>query len=192
MFPYAARAPAFWTISDEASKTGRVKAIVEKFDDQNNCIHEKIKLWCLVSQLKVDVQHLQCLQLDAVSSQLGFGVDATLRLLGRVEFSSKLGNDRFFLESILKPIKSIANQGKLVTFTKDEINYVHEGHDYEVEARCSTDLLDGRIRKSSTTMRNCYVSRKSKSSAYLGVSDESSCQCKSLLCLSSRCCPVTT
>jgi hypothetical protein len=46
----------------------------------NGRIHEKVKLWCLASQLGVDLQHLQHLQNDTNSRLLGFDVDATLRL----------------------------------------------------------------------------------------------------------------
>jgi hypothetical protein len=46
----------------------------------NGRIHEKVKLWCLASQLGVDLQHLQHLQNDQNSKVLGFDVDATLRI----------------------------------------------------------------------------------------------------------------
>jgi len=46
----------------------------------NSRIHEKVKLWCLASQLGVDLQHLQHLRDDANSKILGFDIDATLRL----------------------------------------------------------------------------------------------------------------
>ncbi|KAH8672049.1 hypothetical protein BGZ60DRAFT_504986 [Tricladium varicosporioides] len=65
-----------WSFRDKK----RVETIVESFRDMNGRIHEKVKLWCLASQLGVDLQHLQHLQNDTNSKLLGFDVDATLRL----------------------------------------------------------------------------------------------------------------
>jgi hypothetical protein len=65
-----------WSFRDKK----RVEAIVQNFRDMNGRIHEKVKLWCLASQLGVDLQHLQHLQTDANSKLLGFDIDATLRL----------------------------------------------------------------------------------------------------------------
>lgn len=134
-----------WSFQDKK----RVKAIVDEVGDQNNRIHEKIKLWCLASQLGVNVQHLQRLQDDAVSRQLGFDVDATLRLT-----QWEAVNDPLTMEltdpswnKYLKPITPVANQGKFATFTKDETAYVHEGHDYDFDAKGQLDVLDGRTRK---------------------------------------------
>ncbi len=134
-----------WSFQDKK----RVKAIVDEVGDQNNRVHEKIKLWCLASQLGVNVQHLQRLQQDAISRQLGFDVDATLRLtqwdalnaLSSLELTDSSWNN------YLQPITPVANQGKFATFTKGETVYVQEGHDYEFEARSPADVLDGRTRK---------------------------------------------
>jgi len=65
-----------WSFRDKK----RVEVIVQNFRDMNGRIHEKVKLWCLASQLGVDLQHLQHLQNDTNSRLLGFDVDATLRL----------------------------------------------------------------------------------------------------------------
>ena len=65
-----------WSFRDKK----RVEVIVQNFREMNGRIHEKIKLWCLASQLGVDLQHLQHLQNDTNSRLLGFDVDATLRL----------------------------------------------------------------------------------------------------------------
>ena len=134
-----------WSFQDKK----RVKAIVEELGDQNNRIHEKIKLWCLASQLGVNVQHLQRLQQDSFSRQLGFDVDATLRL---TQWDAQ--NTQASLELVdpswtkyLKTITPVPNQGKFATFTKDDIAYVQEGHDYEVEARSPSDCLGDRTRK---------------------------------------------
>jgi hypothetical protein len=65
-----------WSFRDKK----RVEVIVQNFRDMNGRIHEKVKLWCLASQLGVDLQHLQHLQNDKNSRLLGFDIDATLRL----------------------------------------------------------------------------------------------------------------
>lgn len=65
-----------WSFRDKK----RVEAIVQNFRDMNGRIHDKIKLWCLASQLGVDLQHLRHLQNDKNSKLLGFDIDATLRL----------------------------------------------------------------------------------------------------------------
>jgi hypothetical protein len=65
-----------WSFRDKK----RVEVIVQNFRDMNSRIHEKVKLWCLASQLGVDLRHLQHLQTDTNSKLLGFDVDATLRL----------------------------------------------------------------------------------------------------------------
>jgi Prion-inhibition and propagation len=134
-----------WSFQDKK----RVKAIVDEVGDQNNRVHEKIKLWCLASQLGVNVLHLQRLQQDTISRQLGFDVDATLRLTQwdalNAQASLELTDPSW--NQYLKPIKPMANQGKFATFTKDKITYVHEGHDYEIEARSPSDTLDSRTRK---------------------------------------------
>lgn len=134
-----------WSFQDKK----RVKAIVDEVGDQNNRVHEKIKLWCLASQLGVNVQHLQRLQRDEISRQLGFDVDATLRLTqwDAVNVQSSLELTDPSWNQYLKPITTVPNQGKFATLTKDGIAYVHEGHDYETEARCPSDVLDGRTRK---------------------------------------------
>jgi hypothetical protein len=134
-----------WSFQDKK----RVKIIVDEVGDQNNRIHEKIKLWCLASQLGVNVQHLQRLQQDAISRQLGFDVDATLRLTqwDALNAQNSLELTDTSWNQYLKPIKPVPNQGKFATFTKDEISYVQEGHDYECEAKSPSDVLDTRTRK---------------------------------------------
>ena len=134
-----------WSFQDKK----RVKTILDELGDQNNRIHEKIKLWCLASQLGVNVQHLQRLQDNDDSRSLGFDVDATLRLTQwdalNAQSSLELTNPEW--NSYLQPITPIANQGRFAAFVKDNNTYVHEDHDYQVEARYSTDQLDGRTRK---------------------------------------------
>lgn len=126
-----------------------MKAIVDELGDQNHRVHEKIKLLCLASQLGVNVQHLQRLQSDAISRQLGFDVDATLRLTqwDALNAMSSLELTDPSWNHYMTPIKPVANQGKFATFTKDGTAYVQEGHDYEFEAKSASDVLDGRTRK---------------------------------------------
>jgi hypothetical protein len=65
-----------WSFRDKK----RVEAIIQNFREMNSMIHEKVKLWCLASQLGVDLQHLKHLQTDTNSKILGFDIDVTLRL----------------------------------------------------------------------------------------------------------------
>jgi hypothetical protein len=65
-----------WSLRDKK----RVETIIQNFRAMNSRIHDKVKLWCLASQLGVDLQHLQHLRDDTNSKILGFDVDATLRL----------------------------------------------------------------------------------------------------------------
>lgn len=134
-----------WSFQDKK----RVKAIVQELGDQNNRVHEKIKLWCLASQLGVNVQHLQRLQQDTISQQLGFDVDATLRLTqwdaANSQTSLELTDPSW--SNYLKTITPVPYQGKFATFTKDGMAYIQEGHDYEAEARSPSDVLGDRTRK---------------------------------------------
>lgn len=134
-----------WSFQDKK----RVKGIVEEVGDQNSRIHEKIKLWCLASQLGVNVQHLQRLQEDTVSRQLGFDVDATLRLTqwDAVHAQASLELTCPSWNQYLQPITPVPNQGKFATFAKDGTTYVQEGHDYEVPLRSPPEILDARTRK---------------------------------------------
>jgi Prion-inhibition and propagation len=134
-----------WSFQDKK----RVKTIVEEVSDQNNRVHEKIKLWCLASQLGVNVQHLQRLQRDEISRQLGFDVDATLRLTQWDALNSQASLELTdpSWNKHLKTITPVANQGKFATFTKDNKAYLQEGHDYETEARSPSDVLDTRTKK---------------------------------------------
>lgn len=66
-----------WSFRDKK----RTETILMEFTDLNRRIQENIKLFLLGSSLSVNhQQHLQHLQSDPVSRQLGFDVDATLRL----------------------------------------------------------------------------------------------------------------
>ncbi|KAF8853248.1 hypothetical protein BDZ45DRAFT_748759 [Acephala macrosclerotiorum] len=65
-----------WSFRDKK----RVEMIVLNFRDMNTRIHDQVKLWCLASQLGVDLQHLKHLQSDKNSKALGFDIDATLKL----------------------------------------------------------------------------------------------------------------
>ncbi|KAH8646464.1 hypothetical protein BGZ60DRAFT_553738 [Tricladium varicosporioides] len=65
-----------WTLRDKK----RVETIVQNFRDMNIRIHDRVKLWCLASQLGVDLQHLKHLQSNKNSKALGFDIDATLKL----------------------------------------------------------------------------------------------------------------
>jgi hypothetical protein len=66
-----------WSFRDK-KRTG---TIVMEFTDLNGRVHENIKLFVLGSSLSVNPErHLRHLQSNPVSQQLGFNVDATLRL----------------------------------------------------------------------------------------------------------------
>ena len=65
-----------WSFRDKK----RAEIIVSNFADLNGSIHEHIKLLCLGSSVGIDLRHLEGLQKDKNSRDLGFNTDATLRL----------------------------------------------------------------------------------------------------------------
>ncbi|KAI9692661.1 MAG: hypothetical protein M1820_009495 [Bogoriella megaspora] len=65
-----------WSFQDKK----RTEEILKDFSDLNSRIHEHIKLCCLASSIGLNLQHLQRLQNDKSSIQLGFDIDATLQL----------------------------------------------------------------------------------------------------------------
>lgn len=65
-----------WSFQDKK----RTEEILKDFSDLNSRIHENIKLWCLASSIGLNMQHLQRLQNDENSIQLGFDIDATLQI----------------------------------------------------------------------------------------------------------------
>ncbi|KAI9666469.1 MAG: hypothetical protein M1821_004405 [Bathelium mastoideum] len=65
-----------WTLLDKK----RITALIENFSELNGRILANIKLWCLSVSIGVNLQHLQRLEHDPNSRQLGFDVDAKLRL----------------------------------------------------------------------------------------------------------------
>lgn len=117
-----------WSLRDKK----RVESIVRNFNDQNGRIHEKIKLWCLASQLGVNVQHLQRLQNDDCSKRLGFDVDATLRLTQwdaeNIQTSLELQHSSW--NEHLRLISPTPNQGLFALFHKDGKTFVQENHAY--------------------------------------------------------------
>lgn len=65
-----------WSFRDKK----RADTIVSNFAELNCGIHEHIKLLCLGSSVGIDIKHLERLQNDKNSQDLGFNTDATLRL----------------------------------------------------------------------------------------------------------------
>jgi hypothetical protein len=123
-----------WSFRDKK----RVESIVHEFNDQNGRIHEKIKLWCLASQLGVNIQHLERLQQDVNSKRLGFDVDATLRLAqwdAQNDTSSLELRDPSWDQS-LKAITQIPDQGLFAMFIRHGKVMIQENHPYE-ESRSS-------------------------------------------------------
>jgi len=117
-----------WSLRDKK----RVESIVRNFNDQNGRIHEKIKLWCLASQLGLNVQHLQRLQNDDFSKRLGFDVDANLRLhqwdAENIQTSLELRHSSW--NEHLGLISPTPNQGLFALFHKDGKTFVQENHTY--------------------------------------------------------------
>lgn len=108
--PFRRSSPSFpallrWSLRDKK----RVEAIIHTFSDRNDRLHEKIKLWCLASQLGVRTDHLRYLQDDQTSKSLGFDIDATLRLTQRdaQEMKSSLELSDSSWAEYLKPIISV-------------------------------------------------------------------------------------
>lgn len=73
-----------WSLRDKE----RVESILRSYQLQNNRVHDKIKLWCLASDLGVNVQHLQRLQSDDNSKRIGFDTDASLKLTQALQDTS--------------------------------------------------------------------------------------------------------
>lgn len=114
-----------WSFRDKK----RVETIISTFNDQNSRIHEKIKLWCLASQLGVDVEHLRRLQNDDASKQLGFDKDATLRLTKAAEtFNLDLELTDPKWDRCLRGIPQTLDQGMFSTFLKDGKVMLQENH----------------------------------------------------------------
>ena len=118
-----------WSLRDKK----RVESIVRDFNDQNARIHEKIKLWCLASQLGVNIQHLQRLQNDDISKRLGFDKDATLRLTqwDAQNFQTSLELRDNSWNKHLKAIPPRPDQGLFATFEKDGKTLIQENHIYD-------------------------------------------------------------
>ena len=118
-----------WSLRDKK----RVEAIVSTFSDRNDRLHEKIKLWCLASQLGVRTDHLRHLQNDQTSKSLGFDKDATLRLTQReaqnMQTSLELLDPDW--DEYLKPIAPIEHQGTFTMFRKADVTMIQENHAYE-------------------------------------------------------------
>jgi hypothetical protein len=118
-----------WTLRDKK----RVEATVSTFSDRNDRLHDKIKLWCLASQLGVRTDHLCHLQNDQTSRSLGFDKDATLRLTQReaqnMQTSLELLDPDW--DAYLKPIARIEHQGTFTMFRKADVTMIQENHAYE-------------------------------------------------------------
>jgi hypothetical protein len=122
-----------WSFRDKK----RVEAIVHNFHDLNSRIHEKVKLWCLASELGVNVQHLHHLRSDDTSRQLGFDVDATLRLTA---WDAEVPSETLEIQDpawdkYIQVIEPVPNQGLFATFTKDGATLIQENHAYEQDSR---------------------------------------------------------
>jgi hypothetical protein len=69
----------------------RVENVVKHFADLNGRIREKIKLCSLALTSGIDLKrHLERLQIDAAAKQLGFDLDANLRLMADASPDSSL------------------------------------------------------------------------------------------------------
>jgi hypothetical protein len=132
-------APLRWSLLDKK----RVENIVRSFSDRNDRLHEKVKLWCLASQLGVQLEHLQHLQQDETSKRLGFDKDATLRLVQwdaqNMERSLELTDPSW--DEFLKQITNVEHQGMFKMFLKDGVTMIQENHSYD-EPRHIPDLQD--------------------------------------------------
>jgi hypothetical protein len=65
-----------WSLRDKK----RTEEVLNNISDLKSRIHENIKLWSLATSLGLDTQHLERLQNDQNSIDLGFNIDATLQL----------------------------------------------------------------------------------------------------------------
>jgi hypothetical protein len=81
----------------------RVENVVKHFADLNGRIREKIKLCSLALTSGIDLKgHLERLQVDSAAKQLGFDLDATLRLMADAtpdsSISSEMDSKTFAIE----------------------------------------------------------------------------------------------
>ncbi|KAI9685289.1 MAG: hypothetical protein M1822_004662 [Bathelium mastoideum] len=86
-----------WTLLDKK----RITALIEDFSELNGRILANIKLWCLSVSIGVNLQHLRRLEHDPNSRQLGFDIDARLRLAANhaesIQETSELKNPELVL-----------------------------------------------------------------------------------------------
>ncbi|KAH8745421.1 hypothetical protein BGZ57DRAFT_778237, partial [Hyaloscypha finlandica] len=142
-----------WSLRDKK----RVETIVQNFRDMNTRIHDKVKLWCLASQLGVDLQHLKHLQSDRNSKLLGFDIDATLKLtvcdVESVPSTLELGDESW--EEIFSH-KTRLNE-RFSTSAKSGSMLLLEDFPYDVDSVFSTldmaDLVQG----------NCKIDPRARS-----------------------------
>jgi hypothetical protein len=119
-----------WSFRDKK----RVEIIVQNFRDMNRRIHDKVKLWCLASQLGVDLQHLKHLQSDKNSKALGFDIDATLKLtvwdVERLPSTLELDDESW--EELLRHETKL--NGRFSTAEKSEGTLLLENFPYDIDS----------------------------------------------------------
>lgn len=131
-----------WSLRDKK----RTEEVLNNFADLNSRIHENIKLWSLATSIGLDIQHLERLQHDQNSIELGFNVDATLQLAagdsrtipGTLELS-----ESGWMNSIINSIKVEGNFGIIHW---NGVRYLQENRTYDENRHGSSKEIDARTR----------------------------------------------
>lgn len=135
-----------WSVRDKK----RTEEVLRSFADLNSRIHENIKLWSLATSIGVDLQHLERLQNDQSSVELGFNVDAALQLAaGDARMAGgtlELLEDGW--EDALRNSKAVEERFGLITWNGSKYlqeNRLYDDHRHdskEIDAR-TRDRVDG-------------------------------------------------
>jgi hypothetical protein len=122
-----------------------VEVILLCFQDRNSRLKKKVELWCFASQLGVSPEHLNHLQTDDSSRELGFDKDANLRLaqsdVERMSDSLELLDQSW--DACLKHIEPVEHQGMFAMFSKDGVAYIQENHHYNTASAPLPTLVPG-------------------------------------------------
>jgi len=131
-----------WSLRDKK----RTEEVLNDFSDLNSRIHENIKLWSLATSMGLDTQHLERLQNDQNSIDLGFNIDATLQLAASdaqtIAGTLELG-EQSWVDAInrSKPVEE--RFGLIERYGK---RYLQENRSYDEHRHGSSKEIDPRTR----------------------------------------------
>ena len=131
----------------------RVQEVIGHFAKLNSRIHEKIKLCSFSSAIGVDLRHLERLQTDPVSIELGFHLDASLKLMAEnaqqlcvnLELSKEESIDQVRNLSMVEKRFAIGKWTGTSVPSSEEQNILVEYRDYEPDF-CAPNNIDDRMK----------------------------------------------